>query len=86
MSGTWEFDISAAPKGGFTEGMVLKGPKGKERLVQTYHAPVLIVATKCGKVTTTKWLHEEGRWQMLAAGEDFIAWQPWPTHPEGAAQ
>lgn len=81
MSGTWEFDISAAPKGGFTEGMVLKGPKGKERLVQTYHAPVLIVATKCGKVTTTKWLHEEGRWQMLAAGEDFIAWQPWPTHP-----
>lgn len=81
MSGTWDFDISAAPKGGFTEGMVLKGPKGKERLVQTYHAPVLIVATKCGKVTTTKWLHEEGRWQMLAAGEDFIAWQPWPTHP-----
>ena len=77
----WNFDISQAPKGGLTEAKVLVGPKGKERLVQSYHAPRLIVATKCGKVTTTKWLHESERWEMLAQGEQPVAWMPWPKHP-----
>lgn len=80
MSG-WNFDVSQMPKGGITEAQRLVGPKGKERLVPVYHAPKIIAASKCGKVTVTKWLHEQNRWEMFHDGEQPVAWQLWPEHP-----
>lgn len=41
----------------------------------------IILATKCGKVTTSRWIEKEQRWSMLAAGEKPVAWMAWPTHP-----
>ena len=79
MSAPWNFDVASAPKGGTVpQTVVIKG-KPVER--QVYEAPRLIVATECGKVTTTRWLPESERWEMFSKGSQFIAWQPWPEHP-----
>lgn len=78
---TWNFDISQAPKGGFTEAKAPTGPRGKERLVRTYHAPKIIAAGNNGVVTISKWLHEAERWEMFTKGTPPLAWQPWPSHP-----
>lgn len=41
----------------------------------------VILATKCGKVTTSRYLPKEDRWEMLAKGEQPTAWHSWPTYP-----
>lgn len=76
---TWNFDMSAAPKG----GLVTKTMKVRdgERTVEVWEAPRIIAASKCGLVTTSRWLHDVERWEMFSKGGDPIAWQPWPDHP-----
>lgn len=75
----WNFDISQAPKGGMSKRTVVRD--GKSVVVKEYHGPILIAASKCGKVTVSRWLHEAERWEMFEKGEQPIAWMPWPTHP-----
>jgi len=48
-------------------------------------APV-ILASKCGKVIKSYWIHPTkrehvGRWAGFKADERVIAWQLWPVHP-----
>ena len=38
----------------------------------------IIVSTKCGKVTVSRYLPSEKRWEMLGKDEQPISWQPWP--------
>ncbi|NTJ46871.1 hypothetical protein G6K93_07565 [Agrobacterium rhizogenes] len=41
------------------------------------------LATKCDKVSVTRWNEKRVAWDGLATGETPIAWQPYivPTHP-----
>lgn len=41
------------------------------------------LATKCGKVSVTKWDDKRDQWAGLAAREAPVAWQPYivPAHP-----
>lgn len=73
----WNYDIAAAPKGTFK---TVEGPKGPREV----HVPEeIFLAVNDGKtVTLSRWLPKEGRWNMLATGEQPLAWQPWPGHPE----
>lgn len=76
----WRTDIENAPRGRMVEQ---PGPKGSTRSV---HRPELVIlACVDGKtVTVSRWLPEEGRWNMLSKKEQPVAWQPFPTHPEAA--
>lgn len=76
----WNFDIGAAPRGR-TERVEVAGKPAKSFFVPDR----VILATKCGKVTASHWILNEQRWEMLAVGEEPLAWQPWPVHPEVAA-
>jgi hypothetical protein len=83
----WNFDLSAAPKGEWTE-TVEKGGRSGERLTRRYSAPRVIIASKCGKVITTRWLPPDekekrpnGRWEFFNADEEIAAWQAYPVHP-----
>lgn len=75
----WNFDISQAPRGRYVTATRNNG-KG-DWTAEVFEPAEVILATKCGKVTKSRWLPEENRWLMLAAGEQPIAWQDWPTHP-----
>jgi hypothetical protein len=84
----WNFDISAAPRGHYVEE-TLPGRSGSVRTIRKHAAPKVILATKCKKVIQSKWLPPDdserrpiGRWEMLNAGEEPVAWMPWPSHPE----
>lgn len=80
---TWNFDISEAPRG----RMVTKRHKTKNGgVVESEHfeGVHVILATKCGKVTKSYFIPDADRWLMLAKGEQPVAWQPWPEHPEAA--
>lgn len=64
----WNRDISAAP---------VDGSK-------------VILASICGKVITSKWLDPSdkerrpvGRWEFFSTNDKPVAWQPYPTHPDG---
>ena len=71
----WDFNLDAAPRGTMKS---VEGPKGPREV----HVPeALFLATSCGQVVLSRWLPKEGRWNMLAAGEQPVAWQPFPTHP-----
>jgi len=75
----WSFDISQAPRGKY---VVVNRTVGKVQADQRVFRPDrVILATKCGKVTLSKYLPDEKRWEMLAAGEQPIAWAAWPDHP-----
>lgn len=83
----WSFDISQAPKGEWIES-VEKGGRSGERHTRRYHAPRVILASKCGKVITSWWLPPDeserrpiGRWNGFMPDEEIVAWQPYPTHP-----
>ncbi len=73
----WRFDVENAPRGTYK---TQKGPKGSEREV---HQPELVVvASEDGKtVTVSRWIPDEGRWNMLGKRERPLAWQPFPKHP-----
>ena len=84
MQMDWNFDISQAPRGRY----VVKARKiGKGEGDQRVFVPEpVIVATKCGVVTRSHYLPEQKRWAMLAKGEQPVAWQPWPEHPNAEAE
>ena len=75
----WNFEIEAAPRGQTT--LQPRKVGDKETTVSVFVPDRVILATKCGKVTLSEWLPKEGRWMMLAAGEQPVAWQLWPEHP-----
>jgi hypothetical protein len=76
----WNFDISQAPRGHTVDDFV-QTPKGVRKT--TRFLPVkVILATKCGKVTVSKYMPDEDRWEMLQKGEQPVAWQLWPLHPD----
>jgi hypothetical protein len=76
----WNFDVSQAPHGHTVDDFV-QTAKGVRKT--TRFMPVkVILATKCGKVTVSKYLPDEDRWEMLQKGEQPIAWQLWPLHPD----
>lgn len=77
---SWNFDISAAPRGRTEQQSRRVGDK--QTTVSVFVPDRVILATKCGKVTLSEWLPKEGRWMMLAAGEPPVAWQIWPEHPD----
>lgn len=62
----WHFDPSQAPRDG---------------------RPV-ILATTCKKVIKSRWIAPDkkerrpvGRWELMATGQEPVAWQRWPAHP-----
>jgi hypothetical protein len=84
----WNFDISKAPRGSY----VIKNRKFGSSPADTkvFQPDRLILATKCGKVTTSEYIprHQraggiwvEARLEFLATGEEPVAWQVWPEHP-----
>jgi hypothetical protein len=76
---TWDFDITQAPRGSY---VVRNKTLGKGRGdTKDFVADVVILATKCGVVTKSRYLPDEKRWEGLAKGEQPVAWQPWPKHP-----
>ena len=77
----WNFDMEEAPKGR-TVKVDRKHPKTGAMLQSEHFVPdTVILASKCGKVTTSHFIPAEQRWNMFAAGEQPVAWMPWPTHP-----
>lgn len=80
MTDNWSFDISIAPRG---KHVVVTRKAGKTMAdVRIFKPDRVILATKCGKVTLSHYLPDEGRWVMLAKGEEPVAWHPWPEHPK----
>lgn len=76
---SWSFDISKAPRGSY---VVVNRKFGKGQAdTRVFKPDRVILATKCGKVTVSKYLPDEKRWEMLAHGEQPVAWQAWPDHP-----
>ncbi|KFB10364.1 hypothetical protein [Nitratireductor basaltis] len=80
---SWNFDLSAAPKGKPIQREVKR--KGEVVLVDDFQHQKIIAAGRCGVVTVSRWLPEEGRWEMFTKEHPPIAWQPWPEHPEAGA-
>ena len=80
----WSFDISKAPRGKY---VVVNRKVGKEVFAdqRVFRPDRIILATKCGKVTTSHYMPDEKRWEMLAAGEQPVAWMVWPEHPHVGA-
>lgn len=76
----WRFDIEKAPKG---STKTVDGPKGPREV----HVPeTVFLACRDGQtVTLSRWLPKEGRWNMLASGEQPLAWRPYPKHPNAEA-
>lgn len=79
----WNFDISQAPRGRTVNQA--RTIKGVDTEVAVFERDPIILATKCGKVTTSYYIPKEDRWCMLAKGEQPVAWMAWPEHP-GAAE
>ena len=81
MSG-WNFDMDAAPKGNTVT--VTRTVKDRE-VTYDKHIPELIIAAgNGGVVTLSRWLPDEGRWNMFTKATPPLAWQPWPAHPDAA--
>ena len=79
----WNFDISAAPRGKIVQRTVKV--KDKDVTSDVFRPDRLILATKCGKVTTSQYIPDQKRWEFLATGEEPVAWQVWPSHPHAEA-
>lgn len=78
---TWNFNMKDAPKGEWKyERKTDKN--GKLRHEKMWESIYIITASKCGKVMRSRWL-EDKRWEGYKKGEEPIAWQPWPEHPDG---
>jgi len=81
MSGEWNFDLSAAPKGRF-ETRLRNGRDGSQSEYQHFVRELIIAAASDGKtVTVSSWLPDQERWNMFAKEAPPIAWQSWPEHP-----
>ena len=76
----WNFDMNAAPRGKLK---TVRRRIGEREVDVTEHVPDLIIAAgNCGVVTLSKWLPDQGRWNMFTKSTPPIAWHPWPEHPE----
>lgn len=80
----WNFDMAAAPRG---EHRTVKRIIGKNEVEVLEHIPVTIIAASAtgGVVTPSRWLPDQGRWNMFTVASPPIAWQEWPKHPEVSA-
>lgn len=81
---TWNFDMSEAPRG----ETVTRKQRGKhgEMDVSVFVPDLIIAASECGKVTLSRWLPDQDRWNMFTKDSPPIAWQPWPEHPKSEGQ
>lgn len=79
---TW-LSMDDAPKGGMK---TVSRKLGKNLVeMQTHEAPTIIAAASDGMtVCLSRWLENEGRWNMFSKAHPPIAWQPFPKHPFGA--
>jgi hypothetical protein len=78
----WNYDLSQAPRGYYKK--YTRTVKGKE-VEYEQHIPELIIAAGNGCVVNlSRWLPEEGRWNMYTKEVPPKAWIPWPKHPEEA--
>lgn len=78
----WNFNMDEAPRGTFRD--VVK-TVGKNTVMSVVHDPDLIIAAGSGGIVTlSKWLPDQGRWNMFTKDVPPLAWMPWPTHPEAA--
>jgi hypothetical protein len=75
----WNFDMSAAPKG-YTETRTRKNKDGSESEYDHYVSEKIIAAGNDNVVTISRWLPDQGRWNMFSADTPPNAWQPWPEH------
>src|SRR5690554_3796254 len=76
---SWIFDLTEAPRG--ETSYVPTGRHGKDGspiLRKVHQAPKIIAAGKCGVVTVSRWLADEGRWEAFTVDTPPVAWQPWP--------
>ena len=79
---TW-LSMETAPKGGMKTVSRKIGKNVVE--MQAYDAPTIIAAGPDGvTVCLTRWIENEGRWNMFSKAHPPIAWQPFPKHPNVA--
>ena len=77
---SWNFDMDEAPRG---ETRIVKRVIGKNEVEVAEHVPALIIAAGNDLVVTvSKWLPDQGRWNMFSKNTPPRAWQPWPKHFE----
>lgn len=79
----WNTDITAAPRGKYR---VLNRKFGKGQAdTRVFEPDLVILATQCGVVTVSSYLPAEdgrpARWNMLAAGEQPVAWMHYADAP-----
>jgi len=80
----WNRDISQAPRGHYR---TVTRRIGKNDVETQEHVPALIIAAgNGGVVTLSKWLPEQGRWNMFTKDVPPLAWMPWPDHPDAGAE
>jgi hypothetical protein len=85
----WNTDISKAPRGAYQVKNRKFGSTHADSKV--FRADKVILATKCGQVTMSRYLPEAKRFEGLATGEQPVAWMPWapgelPTHPTASRE
>ena len=68
----WTHDMASAPTGSYRTV-----PSGKEGTRQVHDPVEIIVAGACGTVTVSRWLPDEGRWNMFTAEVPPTAWMPY---------
>jgi hypothetical protein len=72
----WRYDMENAPRGAVK--VESREINGKTYEIER-HVPALIIAGgRCGVVTLSRWLPDQGRWNMFSKDAPPIAWQPWP--------
>lgn len=76
----WNFDMSQAPRGNARKVSRKIGKKITD--VEVIDMEKVILAGKCGVVTTSYWVHDQNRWNMFSEGEEPVAWMHFPKHPE----
>lgn len=75
----WNFNIKEAPRGKYETQTHER--KGKVVTKDVFIPDKIIAAGKCGVVTISHWMPEQGMWHMFGEKESPIAWQLWPLHP-----
>lgn len=80
----WNTDISKCPRGRYIVRNQRIGKASSD--LKDFHPDKVILATKCGQVTVSSYQPWSKRWQMLAVGEQPVAWHPYqrplPAHPQ----
>lgn len=68
----WNTEMATAPTGSYRTVA-----SGKDGTRQVHDGVEIIVAGRCGTVTVSRWLPEDGRWNMFTAEVPPIAWMPY---------